>query len=121
MKRLLRIIGIFVLLIVILGAWALFKTNTTETDALYIGSSNLANKTFTTNGGFSGGAIKYSGYDYEIEGDTMYVTIRNRLFIGKSGDFTIEIKDDKLQHVKKVFLQGKETSDTYQIWPYLEE
>lgn len=116
-----RIIGIVIVIILIISAWALFKTDPTEMDLLYISSTNFEDKTLTTDGSFTSGAIKYSGYDYEIEGDTMYVTIRNRLFIGKSGDFTIEIKDDKLQHVKKVFLQGKEKSDTYQIWPYLEE
>ena len=116
-----RIIGIIVLILVCIGAGALFKTNTTETEALYIGSSKLENKTFTTNGGFSGGALKYSGYDYTIDGETMYVSIKNRLFIGKTGDFVIEIKDDKLQKVKKVYLQGDDQSDTYQLWPYLEE
>lgn len=116
-----RIIGIMVIIIVILASWALFKTDPTEMDLLYISSTNFEGETLTTDGSFTSGAIKYSGYDYEIKGDTMYVTINNRLFIGKTGDFSIEIKDEKLHDVKKVLLQGKETSDTYQIWPYLEE
>lgn len=70
---------------------------------------------------FQGGALKYSGYDYTIDGETMYVSIKNRLFIGKTGDFSLKIKDDKLQKVKKVYLQGEDQSDTYQLWPYLEE
>ena len=116
-----RIIGIVLVIIVLISVWALFKTDPTEMDLLYISSTNFEGETLTTEGSFSSGAIKYSGYDYKIKGDTMYVTIKNRLFIGKSGDFSIEIKDDKLQHVKKVLLQGKVTSDTYQIWPYLVE
>lgn len=116
-----RIIGIVLVIIIIISAWTLLKTDPTETDLLYISSTNFEDKTLTTNGSFTSGLIKYSGYDYEIEGDTMYVTIKNRLLIGKSGDFFIEINDAKLEHVKKVFLQGKGPSDTYQIWPYLEE
>ena len=51
----------------------------------------------------------------------MYLSIKNRLFIGNTGDFSIDIQDDKLQNVKTVYLQGEDKSDTYQLWPILEE
>ena len=121
MKRTLRIIGIVVLILICIGAWALFGKNTTETDAIYIEITNLEGKNFTTNGSFTGGALKYSGYDYKIDGETMYLSIKNRLFIGNTGDFSIDIQDDKLQNIKTVYLQGEDKSDTYQLWPILEE
>ncbi|MFJ7683748.1 hypothetical protein [Peribacillus butanolivorans] len=121
MKRISQIIGIIVLIIVCIGAWTLFGKNTTETDAIYLDIAKLEGNTFTTNGNFTGGAIKYSGYKYKIDGENMYLYINNRLLIGKSGDFLIKIKDENLQNVEKVYLQGQDKSDSYQIWPNQED
>ena len=115
MKRAGKVIGIIVVILICIGAWALFKKNKTDTDAIYIDKVNLEGDTFTTNGGFTGGAIKYAGYDYNIEGKDLDVYIKNRLFVGKNGDFTIKIKDTQLKNIENVYLQGEESSDTYQL------
>lgn len=121
LKRVSKIIGIVVLIVICIGAWAIFGKNTTETDTIYLAEAKLEGNTFTTNGNFTGGAIKYAGYEYKIDGKGLYVYIKNRLFIGNSGDFLIEIKDDKLKNVEKVYLQGEDTSDTYQLLPNQED
>ena len=86
LKRKLLIIGTVGLIIICIGAWALFGKNTTETDAIYLEMEKVEGKTFTTNGSFAGGAMKYSGYEYEIDGENMYLYIKNRVFIGNSQD-----------------------------------
>jgi len=107
-----------VIILVLIGAWLYFDYG------LYINTASTAiqnievkAKNIELRGTTDASSTGFSGYKYNIQGDSIYIRLRYCLVskIHPSGNFDIKITGDNFEKVNNVYLQG-EKNDTKLIW-----
>ena len=94
---------------------SLFYIGNPKSDSLYIDNIVVTKDLVQLDGGTTSSAETYRNYEYNIEGEDLYITI-NYVLASKtyrSDSFSIQIKDDFSQ-VKRIYLDDKENKKL--IW-----
>jgi hypothetical protein len=112
--------GIIVFILIILITGYIFFIHGTYVTTKVIGTTqiNVEDNELIITGNTSESATGFSGYRYKIVDENLYLQIRYSIVskVNPSGHFDINITDDNLKSVKKVFFQGGKTNDIELIW-----
>lgn len=111
---------IMVIIIIALSFWSwrlLIHGSYLNTSSICLNKINVENTNIQLSGDTSDSATGFSGYNYTIKGNSLYIGLRYCLVtkIHPSGSFNIIINDYRLQRINKVYFRGG-NDDTKLIW-----
>lgn len=88
-----------------------------NTGSIFVQNASLNNESIQVTGDTASSGLAYAGYSYNTNGDSLFIKLRYVLAnpIHKYGAFNISIKEIP-KNIKKVYIQGKETSDIKLVW-----
>ena len=107
-----KLIWIVVLVLVIIGlfagikfGWKLFGfKHCINPDSLYVSSCSIDENTVEVKGMSLNSALKFSGYTYEIEENTLKIGLKYDLIFGDSGEFEVCIDTENTPIEEVVFV-----------------
>lgn len=116
MKRKIIIISIMIVLVLLAFVFTLKNNRQMQgvsISEIIIRDVSLSEQKFTLSGSFVSSGKSFRNYTYTIDGDSLYIVINGGLVIKKYplGDFSINIEDENLKNVSKVFLKHGKGND----------
>lgn len=107
-----------ILIIVLVGGYLYLTTVTHNELNVAIRSIDVSDHELNVVGSSVNSANGYSGYDYEIEGDTLYLQLNYTTLVSSktpSGDFDITINDN-FTNIKRVYIEGEKQGYLLLVW-----
>lgn len=112
------VIIIFIMIILILGYRTFIHGCYVPTEVIWATQIKVEDNELIIAGNTSESATGFSDYKYKIVNENLYLQLRYSIVskVNSSGHFDIDIIDDDLKSVKKIFLQGGQSEDIELIW-----
>ncbi|MFN7253393.1 MAG: zf-HC2 domain-containing protein [Anaerobacillus sp.] len=107
-----------ILIIVLVGGY-LYLTNVTHNELnVAISSIDVSDHEINVVGSSTNSANGYNGFDYQIEGDSLYLQLKYTTLVSSrnpSGDFEITINEN-FTNIKKVYIEGEKQGYLLLVW-----
>ncbi|PAB57390.1 hypothetical protein [Anaeromicrobium sediminis] len=118
-KKIVIVVSIIFIITILILAYKIFiYGHYVSTKVIWAKPTRVADNELIVKGNISDSASGYSGYKYEIVNENLYLKLRYSIAnkVNPSGSFQIDIVDNDLKDVKKIFLQGGQSEDIKLIW-----
>lgn len=113
-----KIVSVILVVLVVLVAFFIFNKSVTSSDSIYIEKSTKTDEHFEMNGSFLSGLNRFSEGDftYEIKEDKLFIKIKSSKVVG-DGEIKVSIDDKAMKNITKAYIKGPEDKDLLLVYP----